>query len=330
MNLSFNYSSTPEKAPTLWSKFSFGTAKTRLHFYNYSGEKGKDLYAVYAKKVTPEEGKKTELGIKGRFIYIQGEKPEIVYKVNKASLQKRLGIEDKELEDVKNNDYSTLIQQKLEKKGIKFINQPKEQPEQESLDKPKLDVQPLKTGTLSKKEWVEIYKEYSKLVEDLTNYYSIDPDTDINKFKHAIEVARVRGYNNPELFKQIPKNGQKLLEEQKKLRDRLLALEKKVDGQDRKTLDEKLVAITENVLKMNSHLDPLVTSFEKVLNDDDFKRLTNEDVSKEKIKSAKNLWDGDELLGRFLQEFGALGNTTFQINKNKTTRITFEKWLEAI
>lgn len=112
MKLSFNHTAK-ERAPSLIN--SLGTAKSRIHLYDYKGKVGKDPYAIYAKKI---EGHAPELtkSEKKRFIIQQDPKnSDIYYKINKGSLQKRLKITSKELNAVTDGHYENLIQKKLEK-----------------------------------------------------------------------------------------------------------------------------------------------------------------------------------------------------------------------
>lgn len=94
-----------------------GRAKSRIHFYDYKKEKGKDPFAVYAKQVIVEEGKSSpKLGSIEKRYYILLPDPEnnkIYYKINKSSLKNRLHISNDELKAVKDNKYDKLIESKL-------------------------------------------------------------------------------------------------------------------------------------------------------------------------------------------------------------------------
>lgn len=129
MPISFHFSGEAEKAPRLFN--SLGLSKTRLHFLP-TFEKNKDKYAVYAQKIILKQGKTVPKN-NWRFVYHRVENSNVVYKINKSSLQKRLGITSKELKNVTNHHYENLIQQKLSEKGVQFQQ---EAPRQEQKEKP--------------------------------------------------------------------------------------------------------------------------------------------------------------------------------------------------
>lgn len=124
MDISFHFSGKAEKAPRLSN--SLGLSKTRLHFYP-GAPKNKDKYAVYAEKIILKEGKTVPKN-NWRFVYQQDGNSNVVYKINKASLQKRLGISAKELKGVTDHHYENLIQQKLSEKGVQFNQEIKQEP----------------------------------------------------------------------------------------------------------------------------------------------------------------------------------------------------------
>lgn len=112
ISINFHYTGEPEKAPRIPN--SLGLKKTRLHFFDAGKyEKGKDKYAVFAKKITFKENEKIPDGIKGRFIYQKIGNSNEFYKINKASLQKRLGIKSADLKSITNHRYEELIQKNL-------------------------------------------------------------------------------------------------------------------------------------------------------------------------------------------------------------------------
>lgn len=110
ISLNFHYSGKEERAPRI--PHSLGLKKTRLHLYDGYTE-GNDKFAVFAKKITFKENQKVPEGLKGRFIYQQITGTNDYYKINKRSLQKRLGINSAELKDVKDHNYGGLIEAKL-------------------------------------------------------------------------------------------------------------------------------------------------------------------------------------------------------------------------
>lgn len=129
MPISLHFSGEAEKAPWLFN--SLGLSKTRLHFYP-GFEKNKDKYAVYAEKIILKEGQAIPKN-NWRFVYHQDGNSNVVYKINKGSLQKRLGITSKELKGVTNHHYENLIQQKLSEKGVQFQQEaPRQEPKQSS------------------------------------------------------------------------------------------------------------------------------------------------------------------------------------------------------
>jgi hypothetical protein len=102
MGISFNfiYHNPKETAPPLSN--SKGTAKGRIHLLPYSGKENKDEYAVAAKLLRVKEGKSPpkSLGLIDRRYYILVKDPNkdnIYYKINKVSLEKRLGFSKDEI-----------------------------------------------------------------------------------------------------------------------------------------------------------------------------------------------------------------------------------------
>lgn len=292
MNLSFNYSDKPEKAPTLWN--SFGTAKTRLHFHN-DYTVNEDKYAVYAKKITLKEGEVIPKNT-WRFVYykVPNDVNGTVYKINKSSLQKRLGISSAELDNVTNNDYSKLIEQKLiDNKVIKAT--------QRILSGETKPTGTRDDKTVIKNEWESIrYGDdgYSGLIYLMDRLYSYHSNNIFIPFVNSVDLASER--NDPDLFKKIPKNGMEFLIKQQNFYDRLCSLNEraqklkdhinKLEPEAQKEFNE----MCNNLSMINDPLKDMCSLFKTVLNHKDFKTLTEGTPPKDiqpLIKSWVKTWN---------------------------------------
>lgn len=94
-----NYSSNEKALPIKNSK---GKSKSRIHLFKYEGDKGKDPYAIAAKKLNKPPLFHIPF-LKNRYVILKDADPvteasSVYYKINKNSLCKRLGISATDLE----------------------------------------------------------------------------------------------------------------------------------------------------------------------------------------------------------------------------------------
>lgn len=97
--VTYRYENT-ERALSLFN--SNGCKKSRLHVFDYTGEKGKDCYALAAEKIQFTDGKTPALGwLNKKYYVLHAEQDEdgatTWYKININSLKKRFNITSKEL-----------------------------------------------------------------------------------------------------------------------------------------------------------------------------------------------------------------------------------------
>lgn len=99
VNLSFQYVSN-EGALPLTAEKSKGSAKSRVHLFKYTGEEGKDRYAVAAEQVNTPKLNWIERKLCILHQHVDKNGTKTWYKINKNSLKKRLNIDSKELTQV--------------------------------------------------------------------------------------------------------------------------------------------------------------------------------------------------------------------------------------
>lgn len=105
--------SVPQRESATSLPNSKGAFKSRIHLYDYKGEEGKDRYAIAAKILNKPRSKLNFIERK-YFVIIEQKNIDgksVLYKVNKKSLQKRLGITKQEL---KSNNLIKIIRQRME------------------------------------------------------------------------------------------------------------------------------------------------------------------------------------------------------------------------
>lgn len=310
MGISFHFSGKPEKAPRLIN--SLGASKTRLHF-RADYKKGKDKYAVFAKQILLERGKTLPEG-KGRFIYHRVENSNVVYKINKASLQKRLGISSKELKSVTDHNYKNLIESKLgatfgPPKNMETLTKP-----QKILKTQNIEVPPEKTETLatqevlktqntevSSQEWKDIYKNYDILIENLDHYCLMPFESEMTEFNNAVELARGKGDSDLGLFhKDAIKKGDQVLGTLNGFKSEVNAIIKRIENQaafvenlnPSSPLRKEMEKVTSNLQKISIQLTNLCSQLGPILTTKDFQDLINgRNIPNNKIKEMINSWE---------------------------------------